>query len=87
MSSILHGLGIKNLDWKTLGKCLGLESHILPTVFFKKWEAHAHDCNPSWERLAWALEDIWHHKRAATAAKKKDGMFVCIYRFNGIQVV
>ena len=76
VSSILHDFEIQTLDWKTIGKCLGLESHILSTVFFKKWHAHAHNCNPSWERLAWALGKLWQYKRAVTAAKERAGMYV-----------
>ena len=72
--SILDHCGIKNLDWKKIGKCLGLESHILSTVFFEKWLAHAHDCQPSWKKLAWALKKLWHYKHAAPAAEERAGM-------------
>ena len=76
VSSILHDFGIQTLDWKTIGMWLGLESHILSTVFFKKWHAHAHNCKPSWERLAWVLGKLGHYKHAATAAKERAGMYV-----------
>ena len=57
-----------------IGKFLGLESHILATAFFKKWHAHAHDCSPSWEKLAWALENIRHYKKYADTVRKMAGV-------------
>lgn len=71
MPSILEGYGIQKADWMNIGKFLGLESHILATAFFKKWIAHAHACNPSWEKLAWALENMRPYKTAAITFREK----------------
>ena len=73
-SSILHDCGIQVPDWRSMGKFLGFESHILSITFFEQWRAHARDCNPSWERLARALDDIQQYKNAATTARTISGM-------------
>lgn len=72
-SSILHDCGIQNPDWRSMGKFLGFESHILSIALFEQWHAHAHDCNPSWERLARVLDNIQQCKNAAAAAHRMSG--------------
>lgn len=75
--SILSDYGIQDPDWGKIGKGLGLDSHILSTSFFKKWQVHARNCNPSWKRLASALEatGIRQYKQAAAIVQEKEGMY------------
>ena len=75
-SSILHDCGIESPHWRKVGKLLGLESHILSTAFFKQWHIHAQGYNPSWERLARALDNIQQYKIAAAAAREMAGTYV-----------
>lgn len=89
VSSILHDCGIHAPDWRSMGKLLGFESHILSIAFFKQWHAHARDLYPSWGRLAMALDEIYQCKNAAAAAHKMPGMhmwhlfgkFPCLLRY------
>ena len=87
--SILTECGIQDPDWGKIGKCLGLDSHILSTSFFKKWHVHAHNCNPSWERLASALEatGIRQYKQAVPIVLGKKGLYHIVgrlYNYVGI---
>ena len=78
--AIFSSCGIQHPVWGRIGKCLGLDSLILPTCFFKAWQDHARNCSPSWERLALALERTgtkqYNHKQTAAIVRGKEGMHI-----------
>ena len=74
--AIFSSCGIQHPVWGRIGKCLGLDSLILPTCFFKTWQDHARNCSPSWERLALALDRQYNHKQTAAIARGKEGMHI-----------
>ena len=65
-------------DWDKIGKALNfnLQLSITAEVFFESWFAFAHDCLPSWNQLARALEraDTSKYRQAAAYVWKKEGM-------------
>ena len=65
-------------DWDNIGKALSFKEQLSITadIFFEGWCAYAHDCQPSWNQLADALEraDTSKYKQAAAHARKQEGI-------------
>ena len=69
LRTVMHEAGIQSPDWIKIAKLLGVDSIVLPAVFFNQWSAHSDDCQPSWKALAKALEKSQNQKYKQAAKK------------------
>lgn len=78
MCRAIQKAGIQNPNWEKIGKALNFNSTLLITsdVFFESWRVYGCESQPSWNKLAHALENIGtpKYKQAAAYAKEKKGM-------------
>ena len=91
MCGALKKAGIQTPDWEKIGKALKFSQQlpISASIFFESWHAYSHDCQPSWNQLADALEQtsICNYKQAAEFIRAKEGMKNCPLCFNTVPVV
>ena len=78
MCRAIQKAGIQIPDVEKIGKalCSNQTLFITADIFFESWHVYGRDCQPSWNKLAQALEKIGtqKHKQAAAYAQAKEGM-------------
>ena len=70
--------GIQNPDWEKIGNKLSFNPTLFITsdIFFESWRIYGYESQPSWNKLAHALESFGtqKYKQAAAYAQEKRGM-------------
>ena len=71
--------GIQIPNWEKIGKALSFNPTLFITtadIFFESWRVYGCESQPSWNKLAQALENIGtpKYKQAAAYAQGKKGM-------------
>ena len=75
MCIALRNAGIQLPDWEKMALQLGIQLQISSSEFFKRWYAYADTLQPSWVRLADALErtGIPEYREAAEIIRNYQG--------------
>ena len=75
MCTALRDAGIQSPHWETMADKLGIQLQISASEFFKGWCAYGDVIQPSWRKLAEALEriDIPSYREAAEIVRNSQG--------------